>query len=314
MTKNPQLLSLLNRDGPHGGAERSALNGLSGVTMHSQYEGVLVAHDLEALLGVEPGGFVAVTVAVTKVLRSSDLLRSNRDLQGNVRFAHGAGGLTLLADTCLDRSVDLAPTFDEIRQGLLRAQAPGRTVLFRRESALDPNAVQQLLEQFEDSGLAEAPLRLGDDQWELRLHLERVVVPLVLRVEPDGLRLQRFVVGTNERSDSYHALATQALRLNAELREARLSISGTGIVAETRLHPDQLQIERLARAAQAVASAWHHAQATLRILAEQEDLSLLFCRMFCSDNQKSKEGKKTWEPSRASASRISAGKKVSTCE
>ncbi|MBI4881884.1 MAG: hypothetical protein HY812_19825 [Planctomycetes bacterium] len=277
----PSLLSFLNGDDLERAPGNALFAGLPGVSMKNGHEGTLAGGGLEAKLLVEQGDVVSLKAVAAHCLSPLAALRINRVLPGNLRFARSPDGLVLLADTHLDGSVHLAATFRETLLGLERARAPLRRPLREPGCVLEPGHVARLAAGLRDPALGEAPLPLEDGSFELRPRLAGAVVPLTLRLERSGVRVQRSVVRATNGKESALAVAMQALRLNAEVREARLAAQGGEVVAETRLHCGQIEAAWLVRAAQAVAAAWNHAQATLRILAQQDEVSALFRAMFC---------------------------------
>jgi hypothetical protein len=76
------------------------------------------------------------------------------------------------------------------------------------------------------------------------------------------------------------AVADQALRLNARLRFARLSLVDDAVVAETCLRAELLTTVWIETAVRAVATVCHYTRGPLLVLAEQAPLAKHYGEMF----------------------------------
>ncbi len=251
--------------------------------MQDGHEGTLSSGGLRGIVRFEPGDHISVTARAPLLSDHAAALRQTHDLPGNLRFAHGQDGTVLLADTLRDGSLHLEGTFRQILRGFEELGRCAHGAGGAQAPALDAPAVPPRFEGQDAAELRGLLLRRDDGVFELRPALGQEVVPVELRLDAAGARLERCVLRAPE--ECLDVIALQALRLNAELCEARLALRDSEVLAETRLHPGQLRASWLLRAAQAVAAAFGHARATLCFLAEDNGISALFRDLFLKDER-----------------------------
>jgi hypothetical protein len=118
------------------------------------------------------------------------------------------------------------------------------------------------------------------DVWELRPRVDGQPIPVRAAIEHDEVRVQRVVLDGLRGGCASLPVADQALRLNAQLRHARLASDGSQIVAEARLHSGLVSPFWLSLASRAVAVAERHSRTVLQILHQQEGIAQHYSHMF----------------------------------
>jgi hypothetical protein len=282
------IAELMTQTGPVRASRRlhEALAETKGLHMSTAYEGVLSAGAHDAALRVEPGGCIALSLAVDSRPQPVQAMETNFHLPGNVRFAVQPSGAVLLADSLVGDSAHLPRTLAEMGEGF--QQALSKRPADRRcqdtehgrckdIASLEPGQVEALLKK---SNWDEGAVVRNEAAWELRPRLREEVIPLELAIRGFELRLHRKVFATAPSQEALAPLAAQALRINSSLRHARLAMEEGRLVAETRLHRGLLEPLALAAAAYAVAAAYQYSQTALRILAEEEVVARCYRSLF----------------------------------
>ncbi len=155
-----------------------ALRSIRGLTMKDEQAGTLAAGSLLADLRIEPHQWIRVDAVLESPPGPWDALRVNHWLPGNLRYAHAAGRMALVAETMIDGVAHLAESLGEIRQGLRSAARSGHgpmagppAAMRQDDLAVDRQALASALERlpFGEQGLVE---REGTSEagsaWEIR--------------------------------------------------------------------------------------------------------------------------------------------------
>ncbi len=108
-----------------------------------------------------------------------------------------------------------------------------------------------------------------------------------MTIDPKGLRLSRVVLHEMPAAGTpaAQAVADRAVRINGQLRLARLAVDDGRLVAEARLGPWLIQPGWLATTACAVAVAARYAAPFLRLLAEQPAVADTYIAMHGSNGE-----------------------------
>jgi len=230
-----------------------------------------------AEVNVEPGDTIRILLDVPNPPQQNVALTVNRDLPGNLRFAQRARRFALLADTQLDGEMHLPRSFDAVKSGLLLALA-GRQC----EKSPQPLAAEDVQSAIDACQWPEDQVVQLENAWEFRPRLHGDATPVQVAVDGDQLRLFRTVVSNFGSAIEQEAVADQALRFNDQLRHARLAVAGDALVAEARLHGEQLTPTWLEAASRAVAVAGLFTEEVLNILADNGEIAEFFTAMFNS--------------------------------
>jgi hypothetical protein len=258
------------------------------------YRGRLKCGRAVADVRIEPGDWIRVHLALGSFpLPPRDALAAGAVLPGNVRFAFRGGAACLVGDSRLDGMAHLPASLGEIRRALSRRgrgsllprQSSGgagstrsgagragaarfeacRSGAGRAEAGLDAGKVQEILEDLPFGEDAVVRLEGG---WELRPRLGEEPQPIRATIEAGGFRLSRAFPWDPPEGPAAEAVALEALRINDEIRFARLALDGGGLVAEATLHAGILDAPWVALAARAVCHAYRHALLPLGVLHE----------------------------------------------
>jgi hypothetical protein len=261
-----------------GAAQRKRLCKATGVRLITPHRGNLPFGDKAVDIRIEPDETIVLSLPVGDPPAPADALRINRRLPGNLRFAVGPRGTALVADTPIDGEAHLSETFSQFTVGLMDA-LNGRSP--RRDSA--PNdcpSKEQIGELLADlKCLADAPVQ-RDDGYEVRCRAGSASTTIHVGCADGAIRLQRTVVPDFSADLGGEQAARQALRVNAQLRHARLAATDTALVAEARLTNEVAKPPWVAAAIRAVAVAANRAEVPLRLLAEQPHVAECYRAVF----------------------------------
>jgi hypothetical protein len=272
---------------------RDTLAEITGLSWDDAAQGRLELHGTacgkqwhsSARVQFERGDDLRIALDVQDQQSPRELLAATLRLPGNLRFAFAQSRMSLLADARLDGVTHLGETFRLLRGAMeAAAQSAGQN----SNSAVSDNASNVTEDQVDKAlsaaGLDEESLVRLDHGWELRpkLHGEPTPVQVGIDEQLHGreLRLHHELLSIADGHAGWNAAAQQALRFNARLRHARLAADGGRIVAEARLHGEQIQPSWLLTSARAVAAAARHCQTALLILAEQPETAKRYEEMF----------------------------------
>jgi hypothetical protein len=223
---------------------------------------------------VEADGTIRVALPVPGPMSRPAAMEANRDLPGNLRFA-GPGGAMLVADTLLNGRAHLLRSFAELEVGMLLA-------LGRNSQPIDGEA---LTDEQVSAAIAGGSWREGDvvelaNGWELRPRVRGCATAVQATIEKTELWIFRRIIAELSTSTSYECLCAQALRFNEQLRHARLTVRDGALIAESRLHGEQITSTWIETAAWAVAVACRHTEDILCILAEDAQVADAYAAMF----------------------------------
>lgn len=255
---------------------RNALRNLPSVTWSNTFQGSLQMGDLCAHLTFEQGDCLTFRLPLEETAPPLLALAWQRDVAGNGRHALVAERRVAMADTQLDGVAHLLRSVDEIAAGLqsiakgLPLSVPQEAPLVDLSSAIDglPYA-------------AEDVVRL-DKAFELRVRVQGKLTPVRVTPEFESARIHRVVLNEVPEGEAAEAIAHEALRMNAALRLARLSIRQGQLIAETCLHAGQLSSAWIQKGAEAVAVAAHCAHTPLTMLAHNSALVECYAALWLS--------------------------------
>lgn len=259
---------------------------IEGLSMKDAFNGSLHCSRFAAAVRIEPGAQITASREVsTTRLPPTEQLSVADSLHGNTRIVLKQGEFGLVADTMLDGQSHLPSTFRaiqrsfEIGTAMLGASRKSAAKLAAVLPKLDRATIDLALEQMTPD---EPMLVRQDGEWELRVHLGGEVIPVRVRLRGRELALSHCILRDVPQTSVVHmqALANHVFRLNCRLRGSRLQLSKTNLIAETRLHADQLDHTWLAHAARAIATAVRATRESTRILATQPGIAEVYCKMF----------------------------------
>jgi len=269
-----------------GSSENCWSDDIHGLTMKAPYRGVLRYGRLASAVRVESREQINISRRVSAPApRPVAWLELAESFHGNVRVVRNHRAFGLAADTMLDGYAHLPATFSAIQASF----AIGTAMLQEtRMSAvrshiklpdIDRNMVDLALEQLEPD---EPSLVRQDDAWELRVSTGGEVIPIRLNLRGRELVLSHVILRDvpRESKERMPAIADHALRVNDRLRGSRLQLSTGDLIAETRLHGEQLDHGWLTHAARSVAVAVGAARDGIQILATQPDVARQYCETF----------------------------------
>ncbi len=228
---------------------------------------------------VESGEAISVSLDVADGPSNGAALEANRHLPGNLRYATGRRRSRLVADTQLDGEVHLLRTFDELKGGILFALGHDRP--FGGHKHLTSEDVHSAIaaSRWPDGDIVQL-----DNAWEFSARLRGNATPVRAVIDGTELCMYRRVVADMGAGLTRDAVGAQALRFNDRLRHARLAAIDGAVVAESRLHCEQLTSAWLETAVWAVAVACRHTEVVLNILAEDHDIAGEYTAMFLREN------------------------------
>jgi hypothetical protein len=235
--------------------------------------------EFAAEVAIEPGSAIRLSHEVATPPATFAALETNARLPGNLRYATCQHGSILTADTQLDGEAHLLTTFDRLRKGL--------RVALERESPLvdDVLAAADIRAAIAACRWPEGNIVELDTAWEFPVRLRGDATPVRAAIDGAELRMYRTVVTGVREGRNRDATSAQALRFNNHLRHARLAALGGDIVAESRLHAEQLTPTWLETAAWAVAVACRHTEAILNILAENDNVAADYAAAFLGEER-----------------------------
>ena len=226
-TNQPSIDALLAAIDPSSN-DRCDWLGIPGLTLVDGFRGWLDCGAPRASVRLDSPEMLSVRLPVS-VSEPVCALAKNAELPGNIRFAQARDRRhLLLADVPLGAVADVAAAIDDVRRGLGSAVRGVRPAVARcdQQDAGDNQQVRAVLDRMawsRDSVVDQA------GGWELRPRLCGRVC--ALRLEAVGrseLRLHRVVCLEWPASSTARtaACADQALRLNCQLRLARVAVCG----------------------------------------------------------------------------------------
>ena len=244
------------------------LDKLPGIESVSAHQWHWMVNDFDVDVIVEPGAAMQIRLDVAELPPPAESLHANRNLPGNLRYATCERRSLLLADTQLDGDSHLLRTFSELKAGLLLTL--GHELMPEASGSLTADEVRTAIAACR---WPEGSIVHLDGAWEFRPRLRGDVTPVRAVIDRGELRVYRTVVADHGKGLRRDAVCAQALRFNRQVRHARLSVVDGAVVAESRLHGEQLTPAWLETAAWAVAVACRHTEAVLNILAENDDVA-----------------------------------------
>lgn len=292
-----------------GERARAGASDVASLCMQDGWRGTLRAGEVRASVRVEHGGWLRVCQPLAGAVRAEELLVATGALPGNVRYAGPRGARVLLADTWLagesrlegesssEGEAHLARSLERILAGLqagLRSGGGGidgagrvrSSSRGRREESAPPLAFPALESAIAALGWDPSAVVRLQESWELRPRLEGAPQPVRAELAGARLHLQRCLARAEQLerlpARSLQALAELALRLNEQLRLARLVRAADGLRVEAHLHAEELAPAHLARAVRAVAAASVHARLPLALLSEHERVARHYADAFCA--------------------------------
>jgi len=268
--------------GLRSGRLSAALGSIPGLKLTSACDGNLIVGDRVARCQWETNDAIRVSLDIDQPIAELAALRTTHDLPGNLRFARcDQDGLSLLADTQVNGRSHLPETFRGLQQGMLEA-------LFDKKPPANGDVVP-LGQSDVDAALhkcdwGEETLVSQETGWEVRPRRRGQAVPVKIAIAGRHLRFSRTAVKKLPVvEEAAFAVIHQALRLNAQLLQARVAMADDCLKVETMLHAGQLEPAWIRGAAHAVAFAWQHVRPPLCVLAQQKDVAASYVSMFgCS--------------------------------
>lgn len=274
---------------PARGARRFARS-VAGLDGFDGFQGRLKCGRALAIMRIESGDWIRVHLHLgPPPLPPLEALAAGALLPGNVRFAFSGGASYLVGDSRLDGMDHLPASLGEIRRALSRK---GRVPSSGRGSpsgpgphwtgpvwdgpAIDEGKVQAILD---DLPFGEGAVVRLEDGWELRPRLGGEPQPLRATIDGGGLRLHRALPWDRPEGPAAEAVALEALRINGDLRLARLALGDDGLVVETRLHAGLLDAQWVAFATRAVCHAYRHALLPLGVLHADPRVAAAYLRL-----------------------------------
>ena len=259
-----------------GRAVRDTLQKMPGVTWDNGFEGALCVGAGAAELKLEHGEWLAFRLPLAEPSTPLEAVSEHRAASGNVRHAIFARRRVAMAETQLDGVVHLPHSVAGIAAGL-RSLAEGLPLASPTDKPLADltDAIAGLPYGADDI------VRI-DKVFELRLRVQGKLSPVRVSPEVESARIERVVLDELPAGKAAEAIAYEALRINSALRLARLSIRRGQLIAETRLHAQQLSATWIQMGAVAVAVAAHYAHTPLTMLARNPALVECYAELFLS--------------------------------
>ena len=259
-----------------GRAVRDTLHKMPAVTWRNAFEGSLCVGGGSAELKLEHGEWLAFCLPLAEPAAPLAALSAQRAASGNVRQAILAGRRVAMAETQLDGVVHLPRSVAEIAAGL-KSLADGTPLASPTDKPL-----ADLTDAIDGLAYSADDIVRIDKVFELRLRVQGKLSPVRVSPEVESARIERVVLDELPAGKAAEAIAYEALRINATLRLARLSIRRGQLIAETRLHAQQLSATWLQKGAEAVAVAAHYAHTPLTMLARNPALVECYGDLFLS--------------------------------
>lgn len=251
----------------------------AGVRMTRPDQGRLGRRRFSANVAFEADECVRVRAAIKPPACSQLALERHADAPGNVRYARGPEGWSVVAETRLDGVEHLSASLDEISHGirsLIRTKAIVKRV--GSPSSQTPRTSLETMIQHHEGLRADAvEIESG---WELRPRVAGHVVPVEVRADSSGMQVAAVVLRTTNDPCTARAIADQALRLNAQFRLARLSVADGTLRAESYLRSELVSAEWLEVTSRAVATACHIAGSRLSLLMETSLVAERYVELF----------------------------------
>lgn len=278
-TQSDLLFNLVGKQRVH--RLHDVLARLPGVALGSGHEGRLGDQRDGIALRVESDESVQIWHEIDRSMLAEEALAICGQLPGSLRIAHLQQRCILTAEIPTQSESQLLDSLAEIRQGVddVRSASPCRD---EQREPIGDDVVEKALAE---SNLSKDDVVRCEWGWELQVRMMGDVVGVRLTTGGRGLRLHRKLldgaaldgaVGEFSRC----AAALQALRLNAQLRFARLAIDGSALVVESRLHRRLAEGKFITHAARAVAVAHQHAGPSIEILAREGEVAKRFVELF----------------------------------
>ena len=255
---------------------RRELSVTPGVSMSATDGGEFFLNGRSVRFGVEAGGLLELSCELSPSPPPWKALAAHAALPGSMRYAETSHGACLLAEVELASPANLQSVVKRFGDG---ARLASRRGLARKATSPPPVAhVQKLLA---DSGLPPDDIVEMEKGWELYSRIRGEKVAVQMSIVEGGLRVWRSVLTQVQGGVCRRAIASQALRLNAQVRRARLMRSGDAVSAEVWIETSTTDGPCLASSARAVAVAYLHSRGVLEILNRETDIAARYEQLFC---------------------------------
>jgi hypothetical protein len=254
---------------------RDALSKAAGVRWDEAHRGHFDVAGRAACVTLDSADWIGLRMPLEQI---SDVacLELTHALPGNLRVTAKGKALELEADIFLDGQAHLPQSISEVVSGM--SQATGQP----QSEAMPPATDEMLASAIERLEWSAEPAVKLDAGYELRPRVAGAPVPVRLSIDGGAVLAEQVVLGHWPNPPACDAVALEALRLNGELRMARLAIRRAQVVCQMRLHGGLVQPRWLAMVAQAVAVCGHRCQGPLKLLAGQAQVAKCYWAMFGS--------------------------------
>ncbi len=243
-----------------------------GVRLENAFRGSLANDASDVSVELEPADDLYLSASVESS-PPVNALQANADLPGTLRFAVDRQGWHLVADTRLNGEAHLPNTLQELLRAIARVRN-GQTKHRRKPSKMAAAAPERLEQVLKSASLADNPPVNVDGESEMRCRLGGHIVATRISRSGSGIRIRRGVVSSLQLDKPrLEAVADVALRLNLQIRHARLAFVNNEIRVEARLSACLIEPAWVNFYMRAVAAASLHVTPTLRLLASQPQVA-----------------------------------------
>lgn len=258
-------------------AIHAALSDTPGVKLNGSHRGTYQVGKRRATLIRHTVADLRLTCPAEMPVSPLAALEMNYQFPGNLRYARVGDQLSLLANILTQPHDQLAENLAEIGQAIATNKVEGAGAVPQDDHPFTTRQLADLLAPLGWEAQAIVELTVG---WELRPSVGNRPLAVKLTIESGTLRLGQIVVARPSHAAAAPALYDQALRLNRQLRHARVALAAGQLVVQARLRRGQLCGPALDGAARAVAHAARHARGVLEILNSHPDVAARYAAMF----------------------------------
>ena len=254
----------------------NTLNSVPGLTLSNQHQGVIALDDNHrASFQIEAIGLMRIELASLEGSPEKNLAK-NGDLPGSARFALDGQQMLVLAELLVrdEHPSQMLNDLETARAGLLQAvgQQP-------EQSSVHPPLTKELVaEALAASAIVDEDIVDLETEWEVRTRWHEDAAVVRLHIDGGQLRCRRVLL----KNIPSHAdvLAHQALRFNHQLRQCRLAMRQSQLVAEAMISHDDVNSAGVENLARTVAVAARHCEGSLKLLAAEQELADRYKAMF----------------------------------